>query len=728
MDSYEKQINDLKDYFDHILDDVNPEIKLDHDQRRAILSDDDYALIIAGAGTGKTTTMVARVKYLVDIKKVNPRKILVLSFARKNVEELRDRINIDLNIPADVRTFHSLGYNYIKTVLGANYKKCYVVEDYEKERIFERFIKEVIFNSKESIKDFIETFNMETSDEKPLFGKVLKDNIALFDNFDDYFNYYKRERLNQIGDEKTFIEMKEESGINADSPKTLRGEHVRSKSEAIIANFLFKNGIDYEYERIYDELMPDYSVYRPDFTISIGGEKVYIEYFGLSAEGLMHNKTYERIREVKERYHKEHNTNFIPLEYDENKNYINVLKTRLEEMGFELRPQKDEDLVLYILDKNPMAEMFRVKNLFIDVIDKIKSSQNRDNFDDIVYRYINSRGRVFDDFVFDKTIAKKQYSYIRKYLGFYTYMIQKSDPTMLGVDYADMIYYAKKYIERLGDKQLNYDYVIIDEYQDISFDRYELTIRTLTRNNAKLMAIGDDWQSIYAFSGSKIEYTYNFQKMFPNAKLYRIEKTYRTVQSLTDIAGDFIMRNGAQITKSLKSDRDISHPIEILLFDGLTKEESDYNEAAMLKEEILRVHEAYPDGSIAVLARTNARLKLFKYEGLGFKDEISTKMSIEGVPDFQFDAITIHKSKGLTFDHVFVIGLNSAFPRNPFVQFWLIDLFANKPGDEPIEFAEERRVFYVALTRTRNKVTLLCNTNTKRRSIFLDEIIKMIGE
>ena len=728
MDKYDKEINDLSDYFDHILDEINPEIKLDYDQRRAIVSDDDYALIIAGAGTGKTTTMVARVKYLVDIKKVDPRKILVLSFARKNVEELRDRINVDLNIPADVSTFHSLGYRYMKTVFGTNNRKCYVVDNNEKEKIFSDFIRKRIFTSKESMKDFMDTFDPKSVGATWLFGKVLKDNIEIFDNFDEYFVFYKNEKLKEIGDVKAFVESKEETGINADSPRTLRGEYVKSKGEAIIANFLFKNGIDYDYEKIYEEIMPDLSTYRPDFTLHLGGETIYVEYFGLSAEGVMHNKTYERIRKIKEQYHEKHHTRFIALDYDERQGYLNVLRERLEEMGFGFRPQSYENLTNYILDQNPIAELFKVKRLFIDIVDKIKSSPDRASFDSIVERYINGRGKIFDDAVFDENLARKQYNYVKKYIAYYSYIIQKSDPTMLGLDYADMIFFAKRYIEQLNRNHFNYDYVVIDEYQDISYDRYDLTMKTLARNHAKLMAIGDDWQSIYAFTGSKIEYTYNFQKLFPNAKLYRIERTYRTVQSLADIAGDFIMKNRLQIKKQLKSDRDLNMPILIAYFDGESKETAKYNEAEILKERIIETHKRYPNDSIAVLARLNSTLKLYNYEGLGFKDELNTKMSLEEIPGFMFETLTIHRSKGLTFDRVFLIGLDDKFPRNPDAGFWLEELFKSKPEQEPIEFAEERRVFYVALTRTKNQVTLLCNTDSNKRSKFLDEILPVIEE
>ena len=237
MDTQDNQLVELKDYFDHILDDIDPNIMLDDEQRIAILGDDEAALIIAGAGTGKTTTMIAKVKYLVDILKVDPKKILVMSYARKNVEELRDRINTDLGIPADVSTFHSLGYKYMKNIYAVkSNRKCYVVDNNEKEKIFSDYFRTQIYTSKESIKDFVEAFDAKLVGATWLFGKRFRENIDRFDNFDEYLEFYKSEKIKEWGDIATILADKADEYANADSPKTLRGEFVRSKGEATIAN------------------------------------------------------------------------------------------------------------------------------------------------------------------------------------------------------------------------------------------------------------------------------------------------------------------------------------------------------------------------------------------------------------------------------------------------------------------------------------------------------------
>lgn len=129
---------------------IDNNIKLDEEQVKAILSDEDYSLIIAGAGTGKTTTMAAKVKYLVDICGINPQEILVMSYTKKATEELDKRIRLDFGIPANVTTFHSLGLLYIRSIFKD--KKCSVVDDNTKNNLFLKYLTERLFTRKESLK------------------------------------------------------------------------------------------------------------------------------------------------------------------------------------------------------------------------------------------------------------------------------------------------------------------------------------------------------------------------------------------------------------------------------------------------------------------------------------------------------------------------------------------------------------------------------------------------
>lgn len=104
-----RKLAEEKDYLDEILKEVDPVIRLDEDQRKVVLSDEDYSLVVAGAGAGKTTTVAAKVKYLVEKQQVDPARILIISFTNKAVNELREKINRDLNIPCPIVTFHAAG-------------------------------------------------------------------------------------------------------------------------------------------------------------------------------------------------------------------------------------------------------------------------------------------------------------------------------------------------------------------------------------------------------------------------------------------------------------------------------------------------------------------------------------------------------------------------------------------------------------------------------------------
>lgn len=725
VDSYNAKILDAerfkyKDYFDHILDDVNPNIKLDDEQINAILADEDRALIIAGAGTGKTTTMTAKVKYLVDIKKLDPREILVMSYSNRDVRELRNRINEDLNIPADVTTFHSLGMKYVRQVFAG--KQCYVVDDNLRYKIFVDYVKSDIYSSPQQFANFMQLFDEETMGDEFFYGSFLKKNYQLYSNFDEYFKAYKEYRKSETKDIRKVIESRVSYDINRSDPRTLRGEYVKSKGEARIANWLFEHYIDYNYEELYGEVMPEANTYRPDFTLNIGGNKYYIEYFGLSNSENPTDKEYERIRKIKEKFHAENKTNFIALDFDKNIDYLETLKAELDKYGINTsRVRSDTEIYDTILDRNELAELFKVKNFFYRVVDKVKASDSREDFDSIVSDEI-AKNTDLDM----ATKMQAQYRQIRKFYLYYGKRIHREE-NRIGFDFSDMIYYARKYVNTLDETSFNYKYVIVDEYQDISSDRYALANATVSRSGAKLLAVGDDWQTIYSFAGSRIEYVYNFQKYFKGAKLFKITKTYRNSQSLIDFAGEFIMRNPSQIKKDLRSDKQLNDPFVFIDFAGKNNEEALHDEFAALRRSIIQIHKQRPSDSILVLSRTNSVIKhLFDLGDGYYRKELDTKVSLTDFPDFQFDAMSIHKSKGLTADWTFLIGLNASFPGDDRPTFWIENIFQQKPINEGIANAEERRVFYVALTRSKYKVILFRDKNARRRSSFVDELYNIL--
>lgn len=705
----EKEYLTYKDYFEQMYHGIDNNIHLDKEQIKAILADEDYSLIIAGAGTGKTTTMVSKVKYLVDIKKVNPQNIAVMSFTRKATEELEQRLLIDFNIPANITTFHSLGMMYIREIFYN--RKCYVIDDNTKNQIFLEYFKEKIFPNKSKVKELLTIFKSNLINKSWVFGKYFSDNYEKYQTFDDYFTAYKQYKIQEIIDLETTVKNIVEKDLNQENIYTIQRELVKSKGEAIIANFLFCNNIEYHYEKLYEELMPERRTYHPDFTLNLGGEEVYIEYFGLSTYQSDQMNRYNKIRKEKERYHQLHHTKFIKLDYEPNQNLIETLKRELLQMGFTLKPKNYKEIMDAILSNNPASQIYPFRDFLFHTINTIKSSSKRNQYQKIVADYLKKLP------ITDKEQSLRQFSYIN---DFYLYYQNKLfGTTDYGFDFSDMIYYANKYIETINtNNKLNFEYLIIDEYQDISQERYEFTKKIALRNRAKIVAVGDDWQSIYAFTGSKIEYIYNFQKYFKGAKLLKITNTYRNSQSLIDYSGNFIMKNQDQIKKELTSNKEIKYPVRFVMFE-------DGEEYEELKKLILKIHQEHPTHHIMILARNNKMIDQC-YEDPLLKDEIGTKIEYVGYEDIEIDGMTIHKSKGLTADEVIMIGLNQNFPHPNYCNFWLESLFQLSPQPESVPFAEERRIFYVGLTRTKNYVYLLVNKKAHQRSPFINELCNII--
>ena len=287
------------------------------------------------------------------------------------------------------------------------------------------------------------------------------------------------------------------------------------------------------------------------------------------------------------------------------------------------------------------------------------------------------------------------------------------------IDYSDMINLSYKYIiKEVKNKypELNYKYIIVDEYQDITFQRFLFVKRLIEYFDAKLIAVGDDWQSIYAFAGSRLELFNKFSEMFLNSRddMY-LSTTYRYGQELADITSKFILENDEQSIKNIKSIKNLEHPIELCKYSG-------YEEYEEIDKIVHKLYMENPDNNILILARTNECLnKLAKSEF--FMKGVNDVLICKSLPEAKIEALTMHRSKGLTSDQVIVFGLREKlFPSKGRPSHWIFEYFKLDSITEQMPFAEERRLFYVALTRTRNKVYLVVPNNRINQSEFINEI------
>ncbi len=256
------------------------------------------------------------------------------------------------------------------------------------------------------------------------------------------------------------------------------------------------------------------------------------------------------------------------------------------------------------------------------------------------------------------------------------------------MDFNDMINIA---INKLDKVNLKYKHIIIDEYQDTSLTKFLLIKRIISINKSNLFAVGDDFQSIYRFTGSNIKIITRFKKYFPFSKIIKLKYTYRNSKELVFVAGKFIMKNKSQIRKKMKSKIRENNPVKIIYYDDLT---SSINKV-IKKEKI---------DDLFVLSRNNKDL-----ENINIKDIKYKKMSV-------------HKSKGLQAKYVFLINVNSnknGFPNK--IEDHKILKYVNN-YKEHFKYDEERRLFYVALTRCTKKIYLFVPSN--RESIFIKEIKK----
>lgn len=254
------------------------------------------------------------------------------------------------------------------------------------------------------------------------------------------------------------------------------------------------------------------------------------------------------------------------------------------------------------------------------------------------------------------------------------------------IDFHDMINKAIEVIKK--DGIYPYKYVIIDEYQDVSLNKCEL-IRTIQiSSGCKVMAVGDDWQSIYRFTGSDINVFIDFKNYFYPAKIIKLKRTYRNCNELLKVTSSFITKNPYQIRKRVKSYKHLDKPIEIFYYDN------DVNEVWS---------NICLEGKTFILGRNNKDVKMVPF--------ISSNMKF----------MTVHKSKGLESDNVIVLNLENkvdGFPSKILPSEFLMYF----SGDDNYAYAEERRLFYVALTRSKGKVVLLVKRDNP--SIFIYELIK----
>lgn len=675
---------------------------LDEQQRAAVITDEDRILVLAGAGSGKTLTISAKVKYLCEIKKVSPQDILLISFTRKSAQEMTDRIQKRLGINAEATTFHKLGLDIIKFSDGCRPE---VYDDDGLNRFVHNFFEKELLKYPDLIKSLTEyfTYYLEIPDKMEdcsSLGELYEEEKSA--DLETLKSKYERENY-----------LRETSAEKAKEFITLNNERVKSLEETKIANFLFMHGVNYEYEKLYpfEGTDPLRKAYRPDFYLTDYG--IYLEHFGISKDFTVpwlspveEEKYLDGIR-WKRAFHEENKTKLI-----ETYSYYNsegVLLKRLEELlvsnGVKFRHRDFTDVfnTVYASKSNKyFSEFIKLCCTFITLF---KSNNYRINdIEELRQKYIFEHDNAF---LCERTSLFLEI--IETLLSDYQRYLSANN----AIDFSDMINNAADIVTS-GCDIPSYKYLIVDEYQDISKSRFNFLKAIADRTNAKVFCVGDDWQSIYRFAGSDISLFTDFEKYFGYTKVLKIEKTYRNSQQLIDEASRFIIRNPLQLQKDLRSDKSLEYP---LVFWGFDDEPKQSLQKAINKI----VSEFGMNSSILLLGRTNYDIDIVKKSGL-FKfvyENRKEKLEYIPMPELKIEFLSVHKSKGLEADNVIVLNFKNdklGFP-NQIADDEVLNLVLT--NEESFKFAEERRLFYVAITRTKNRTFVL--TDNKNPSPFFNE-------
>lgn len=645
--------------------------KLDMQQMTCIVKEAHNHLIIAGAGTGKTTTVVGKIKYLLKSGKYKPQDILVLSFTNASASEMSERIAKETGCNIFASTFHGLGLSVIAKADGVKPKISQI-----------------------NLRDFI----------KEKLSELMKD-PAYLRRLGSYLLYNKIPYKSEF-DFKNKKEYDEYLQLNP--PMTFLGERVKSYGEMDIANYLYQNGVNYEYEAAYkfDTRTEEYAQYHPD--LYLPDYDVYIEYFGINKSGEVPNwfsgkngksatEAYRESMDWKFKLHKDNDTKMVAMYSYEKMDgtLLSSLEKQLKGLGVSMVPKSPGELWKSIADNgdSPLDELIE---LFETVINLLKSNAySIEYFKTLATTHSQAEFILLVEPLFEA----------------YDTELKKNSE----IDFNDMINLAAEYI-RAGKVKNPFSYVIVDEYQDISKARFNLLAELRKSKDYDLFCVGDDWQSIYRFAGSDINYILNFEKYWGKTTVSKIETTYRFTRSLIEISGSFITQNPAQIKKQIREKSADSR--------FSMGEISGYTDKIAVEFMSAKIDDLPKNATVFFIGRYSFDVRLLSDSGLfacqynnvtGFTD-----VKYKPRSDLKMCFMTAHKSKGLQADYVFIInnkdsrmGFPSKMQDDP-----ILDLLLE--NNEAFPFAEERRLYYVALTRAKIKVYMLVQKD--HESIFAKEL------
>src|SRR5436190_964420 len=690
-----EELKTYSDFFDRI-----EGRKLDGQQRTAVVIDDDNSIVIAGAGSGKTTTIVGKVNYVIDRYNVDPKEILLISFTNKSASTLAERINIP---GVEAKTFHKFGKDII---VETEERQPSIFDEKQFNPLLKSFFTQLITTENYLHK----VINYFTDFLKP------RKSQSDFDNQGDYIQYIKDKNFRTYN----VIEVQGRGGL------TYNMEVVKSIEECKIANFLLFNGLNYKYEYPYEHKTADerYRQYKPDFTIIQGDKRICIEHFGISRCGNVPawfkgddtrsaSEKYRDDMNGKRETHKTNGTILIETySYEMNEDILFTnLKENLTLAGISLKPKSPEE-IWDIIKNAAKEEVDSFVLLFGTFINLMKS--NNYSLGDVINKnnktpdkFLKKRNTLFVEII--KPIVERYENYLK----------ERNE-----IDFSDMINKASEYIAS-GKHKRKFSYVIIDEFQDISIGRYQL-VKAIKQSNpsCKLFCVGDDWQSIYRFSGSDIALFKEFEKYFGFTVKSKIETTYRFHDPLIKLSSDFIQKNPDQAKKELKS-ISATKNTQYKIHYSITDSQDDSNAVRVIFDQLINIYKDIEGKEIFILGRYGFDIKRIKNEESLFRIDkpnetiyysIRTREGQTRQLKAQF--MTVHKAKVLEADIIVILNCNSGkygFP-SEMSEDQVLNLLLSE--SDQFENGEERRLFYVAMTRAKEIVYFIADSSFKSKFIL----------
>jgi len=635
------------------------------EQREATICDEDSVLVVASAGSGKTTLLLSKVQYLLEKNLAEPRDILILAFNRSAKENLQQGLYGRTGYDFETHTFHSFGQKVLAESTG---RKPSLAPFADSETLLSKHIYKL---TSQVLGD--PELNKQT---RRYFLEYLRPHKSAFDfqNQGDYLEYLRNSR-----------------------PLTFQGEEVRSMEELTIANTLFAYGINYEYEPRYmhDTASIDYRQYRPDFYLP--DYDVYIEHFALDKSGNApaHFKNYKEGVIWKRETHAVNQTKLIETYSYQAKegNLQHALLSALKKYEVKLNPQEPSTFFDLIKEKGYASEFSETLKTFL--------------------RLFKGKGATIDSLrnrVEENSFEAKRFSAFLAIFERVFKLYEEDLKRLQCIDFDDMINQARAAIQS-RHYNTQFKYLLVDEFQDISLGR-ALFLKALKDNLgiSQLFAVGDDWQAINRFAGGDVTVMTSFEDHFGFTSSFTLTQTFRFNDKVNAVASQFILRNPYQLRKTVKPVR-TERSNQVIVVNPREK-------SAPALESILReisLEEKIDQPEVLILARYR-----YVYEALS---EVELKLKF---PELELAFSTVHSAKGRQADYVVILGLVAGSPGVIGAGFpsEAVDdpLFSNVLASlDLFENSEERRLLYVALTRSKNKVYLI--SDPVRPSSFTNELV-----